>query len=153
MITEDSVSSDTVTIDAPVELVWEILLDFENYEQWNTFCPSIKNDSLALGSPVDMMVDLGNGPSQQVEYICEVQPKQCIAWRMENKPEDPIHAVRSQQLERVDDNSCTYVSIDKFSGPQAAVMMESFAKSVETGFNQCAYDLKAFAEKCFKARR
>ncbi|MFK7975206.1 MAG: SRPBCC domain-containing protein [Halioglobus sp.] len=153
MITEDTVSSDTVTIAAPVELVWEILLDFENYQQWNTFCPRIKNDSLALGSAVDMMVDLGNGPSQQVEYICEVQPKRCIAWRMKNEPGDPVHAVRSQHLEPIDAQSCTYVSIDKFSGPEASAMMEHFAESVETGFNKCAYDLKAFAEKSYKARR
>jgi len=150
MINEDTVSSDTVTIAAPIELVWEIILDFENYGAWNTFCPSVKNTSLELGSAVDMMVDLGNGPSQQVEYICEVDPPHTIAWRMENKPEDPIHAVRSQHLKAIDADNCTYVTVDRFSGPQAKLMMDSFATNVETGFNQCAYDLKAYAEKRYQ---
>lgn len=151
MITENTVSSDEVSIDAPAELVWEILIDFDNYRQWNGFCPSVKNDSLALGSAVDMMVDLGDGPGQQVEYICRVEPNECIAWRMENKPEDPIHAVRSQFIKRVSETSCTYVSLDEFSGPEAAAMMSAFAKPVEAGFNRCAYDLKAHAEKLYQS--
>lgn len=150
MITENAVYSDEVTIEAPVEMVWDILLDFENYPAWNTFCPSAKNTSLELGSAVDMMVDLGNGLSQQVEYICRVEPNKCIAWAMENKPEDPVHAVRSQHLKRLDDQRCTYVSVDEFSGPQMTAMMEHFAGAVEAGFNRCAYDLKAHAEKTFK---
>ena len=48
MITETAVFSDEVTIDAPVELVWKILLDFDNYGQWNTFCPIAINNSLEL---------------------------------------------------------------------------------------------------------
>ena len=60
MITENAVYSDEVTIEAPVELVWEILLDFDNYELWNTFCPRVINDSLEIGSSVDMMVDMGD---------------------------------------------------------------------------------------------
>jgi uncharacterized protein YndB with AHSA1/START domain len=147
MITENSVSSDEVIIEAPAELVWDILLDFSNYENWNTFCPSAKNDSLEMGSPVDMMVELGGHLSQQVEYICRVEPGYCIAWAMENKPEDPVHAVRTQYVKRLDDRRCTYLSIDEFGGPEMTAMIEQFGPLVETGFNQCARDLKAHAEK------
>lgn len=147
MITENTVYSDEVTINAPVELVWEILLDFKKYEEWNTFCPTAINDSLELGSPVDMMVDLGQGLSRQVEFISCVEPLECISWAMENKPEDPVHAERSQRLKRLDAQSCTYVSLDEFSGPGQAAMMEHFASTVEAGFNRCAYDLKKYAEE------
>ena len=149
MITENTVSSDEVTIHAPVELVWKILLDFDNYGAWNGFCPSIKNESLEIGSAVDMMFDLGSGPSQQVEYICRVEPMTCIAWQMENKESDPVHAVRSQFLKPLDKNSCTYISIDEFSGPEKDSMMQHFAPAVEAGFNRCAYDLKKFAEETY----
>lgn len=152
MITKDTVASDTVTIAAPIELVWDIILDFGNYGEWNTFCPSVKNNALALGEAVDMMVDLGSGPQQQVEYICKIDAPNTIAWRMENKPDDPIHAVRSQHLVAIDATSCTYVTEDLFTGPQAQAMMEALATNVETGFNQCAYDLKAYAEKRYRER-
>lgn len=147
MVTENAVYSDEVTIDASVELVWSILLDFKNYEQWNTFCPTAKNDSLEIGAAVDMMVDLGAGLSRQVEFISRVEHLKCIAWAIANKPEDPVHAVRSQFLKRIDDSSCTYLTVDEFSGPQMKAMMEAFSGAVEEGFNRCAHDLKARAEK------
>ena len=150
MITEDTASSDKVTIAAPIELVWEILLDFENYESWNSFCPSIKNKALEIGEAVDMMVNLAGNLGPQTEYLCRIDPLECIAWQMKNEPDDPVKAVRSQLLERIDDTTCTYVSIDEFSGPGAKAMMEAFAVHVETGFNQCAYDLKAHAESTYK---
>ncbi len=149
MITETAVYSDEVIIDAPVELVWQILLDFENYEKWNPFCPRAINESLALGSPIDMMVDLGNGLTRQVEYIAEVTAYECIAWATANKPEDPVHAVRSQRLKRLADDRCMYVTVDDFDGPGRAAMMAQFAKPVETGFNRCAYGLKEYAEALY----
>ncbi len=149
MITEEAVYSDEVTIDAPVELVWQILLDFENYEKWNTFCPRAINESLELGSPIDMMVDLGEGLSHMVEYIAHVEPYECIAWATANRPEDPVHAVRSQRLKRLADDRCSYISVDEFDGPGRAAMMAQFAKAVETGFNRCAYGLKKHAEDLY----
>lgn len=153
MITETAVFSDEVTIDAPVELVWKILLDFDNYGQWNTFCPIAINDSLELGASIDMMVDLGNGLSRQVEYIAEVTPNECIAWATENRPEDPVHAIRSQRLTRVSEEQCMYVTVDDFGGPGRAAMMKKFAKAVESGFNRCAYGLKAHAEALHRASK
>ena len=146
MITEDYVESDTVEIEAPVELVWEILLDFTNYEKWNEFCPRVHNDALEPGAAVDMMVDLGNGLTRQLEYITLVEPGKTIAWGMENKPGDPIHAVRTQSLTSLGPERCSYVTFDQFSGVAVPDMMKIMAKPVEDGFNKCAYGLKAYAE-------
>ncbi len=154
MITDSAVYSDEVEIQAPVEWVWDILLDFDNYAEWNGFCPTAINSSLEIGSPIDMMVDLGQGLSRQVEYISRVEHHKVIAWAMENKPDDPVKAVRSQNLKKLDDERCTYQTVDDFSGPEAKTMMEHFASTVEAGFNRCAYDLKAHAEKTWrKAKR
>jgi uncharacterized protein YndB with AHSA1/START domain len=146
MITDTLIASDEVQINAPAELVWQILVDFENYGKWNSFCPRIINTALEPGAAVDMMIDLGNGLQQQVEYITLVEPNRTIAWGMENKPGDPIHAVRTQKLKALDSDSCSYVSIDDFSGESVAVMIELMGTAVETGFNRCAYELKHYAE-------
>ncbi len=153
MISDNAVHSDRVTINAPTSLVWKVLLDFDNYAVWNTFCPEIKNESLAPGSAVDMMIDLGNGLVRQVEYISRVEPERCIGWRMANQPEDPVHAVRSQYLEPQDEQSCIYWTVDQFSGPGMAAMMEHMAEAVEIGFNRCAYGLKERAESLYKSVR
>ncbi len=145
MITQDTISSDEVVIEAPAQWVWDVLVDFANYEKWNKFCPGCEAE-LLLGSPVVMQVDLGFGIQEQTEYMCRIDPLEAIAWRMENKSGDPIHAVRTQYLKSLGDARCSYISVDVFSGEAAAGMMELMAKPVEAGFNLCAYGLKEYCE-------
>jgi uncharacterized protein YndB with AHSA1/START domain len=150
LITENNVSSDEITINAPAEVVWEVLVDFDNYHVWNDFCPGI-DAQLEMGSPVVMQVDLGNGPQPQTEYITRLEPPHVITWSMENKPGDPVHADRSQYVTPIDDTSCTYLTVDEFSGEAVASMMEAFGKAMEDGFNRCARGLKTRAEALYQA--
>jgi uncharacterized protein YndB with AHSA1/START domain len=149
MITASSVSSDEIIINAPAQVVWDVIVDFANYGLWNTFCPSIKGEPV-VGSPVEMQVDMGNGLQLQVEYVTKVEPIHIIVWSMENKPGDPIHADRAQYVTPIDDKSCRYVSVDEFSGEFAGPMLEQMGALVEKGFNTCAADLKKRAEALYR---
>ena len=149
MIGSDSISSEKITIEAPAELVWSVIVDFENYHLWNEFCPHVSGE-LQLGAPLAMKVDLGNGLQDQVEYISHIDAPHRIVWSMENKPGDPIHADRSQIIEALDDQRCTYVTIDEFSGEMVPQMMSAMAEPVETGFARCAEGLKARAEALYR---
>ena len=146
------VSSNVVTIKAPAELVWHVLVDFASYDQWNSFCPSIEA-KLEIGSPVKMKVDLGQGLQEQVEFITCIEAPRKITWSMENNPGDPIHADRSQVIEVVDENTCTYVTYDEFSGEAAEAMVEMLGQAVENGFNVCARGLKERAELLYAESR
>jgi len=150
VITENSVSSEEIVIDAPAELVWDVLLDFENYGQWNVFCPSVKGEPV-VGAALEMQVDLGNGLQEQVEYVTRVEPCHTIVWSMENKPGDPVHADRTQRIVPIDATSCRYQSVDEFSGEFVPQMMEQMAEVVERGFNRCAQGLKKRAEALYRA--
>lgn len=145
MITENSISSEEIVINAPAEVVWDVILDFENYGLWNPFCPSIKGEPV-IGSALEMQVDLGNGLQQQVEYITRLEPCHTVVWSMENKPGDPIHANRMQRITPVDEGSCRYLSLDEFSGEFVPQMLELMGEVVERGFNRCAQGLKERAE-------
>ena len=65
MISESAVASDVVTIQAPAECVWSILVDFQRYSEWNRFCRQIKS-TLELGAAVEMMTHLGFGLQSQI---------------------------------------------------------------------------------------
>lgn len=152
MITENTVSSDTVTIHAPAELVWQVLVDFELYGEWNQFCPGIKGE-LRMGEPLEMQVDLGSGLQTQVESISCIEPPRKIAWAMENKPEDPVHAERVQEITPIDHASCSYITIDYFGGEMCSPMIEAMGQAVEDGFNLCARNLKTRAEALYQAQQ
>lgn len=145
MLTEDAVYSDMVVIDAPVERVWQILLDFDNYAQWNSFCPQIKS-SLKIGADVEMMVDLGNGLQEQVEQLERLEVNREIAWGMIMGDENTLRALRTQTLIAMPNQRCCYVTVDWFSGELTQAVMEGMGAAVEAGFNACAYGLKTYAE-------
>jgi hypothetical protein len=146
MISDNSVSSEEFIINAPIELVWDVLVDFANYGLWNEFCPSCEGEP-RLGSPLKMQVDLGMGLQEQVEYFSRIEPCTVLAWRMENRPGDPIHAVRTQYLKQLSPTRCSYSSVDEFSGEAVPAMMEVMARAVEDGFNRCGSGLKDYCEK------
>jgi len=152
MIDESSVSSNKITIHAPAQIVWDVIVDFEHYSLWNRFCPHISGE-LKLGAALTMQVDLGQGLQEQVERITRLEPGEIIVWSMENKPGDPVHADRIQRIEAADEESCTYVTVDEFSGEFAPTMLEHFGPLIEEGFNRCALGLKARAEALFKLQQ
>ena len=97
-----------------------------------------------------MMNDLGFSLQTQTEYIICIEATKKIAWSMENKPGDPIHTCQSQYITALSHNSCSYYTVDDFSGEHMPAMLEQFAAGIERGFNSCASDLKDYAEKRYQ---
>lgn len=149
MITPDKVSSDPINIDAPAQVVWDVIVDFDSYHLWNRFCPRIEG-ILEIGAPIKMQVDLGDGLAEQIEYLTRIDVPCTIVWSMANLPDDPIHADRFQCITPLSEVSCTYVTFDEFGGDAAGMMVEAMGAQVEKGFNLCAVGLKARAEALFK---
>ena len=149
MIGEKSVASEEITIEAPAQLVWDVIVDFDNYHLWNAFCPGMEA-RLEVGAPVLMKVDLGNGLQDQVEYITAIEAPHRIVWSMENRPGDPIHANRTQVVTPLDDARCTYWTVDEFDGEMVPDMMAAMGAQMERGFNLCAQGLKARAEALYR---
>ena len=79
---EAVVCSERVAIAAPVEKVWEVLVDFERYHQWNPFCVEASG-KLAVGEPLTMTLKNYLVPGEyfdNVETICKIDAPHCIAW-------------------------------------------------------------------------
>lgn len=62
------IRSDVVEIDAPVEGVWDILMDVDRYGEWNPFTTRVATN-FEIGSPVDLHVTLGPLKLVQPEWI------------------------------------------------------------------------------------
>ena len=78
---ENIVTSHTVEINAPARVVWEVLIDLDNYHQWNSFCPHIRC-GLQIGDEVHMQVlSPETGETVPVfEYLVACDPEQLLSW-------------------------------------------------------------------------
>jgi hypothetical protein len=70
----------TFPIEAPSEVVWDVLVDFERYPEWNPSLPSIAGD-LRVGSTVSMTLAMPGRPSPKVKAeLTEVVPRERLVW-------------------------------------------------------------------------
>ena len=75
------ICSDTFEIDAPIELVWDVLMDVARYGEWNPFT-RCEGADLKVGSPIHLDVTLGLYRRKQTEWIRAVEPPNLLSWSM-----------------------------------------------------------------------
>jgi len=150
------VVSETVEINAPASLVWEILIDMPKYGDWNPFCVECTS-TLEMGAPVNMKLKsyIIGGPEhfENCEYVCAYEPEKLLSWELPHYDAWPYPARRDQFLEATGPESCKYWSTDKFLGPNGIHVMRFAGPWVKTAFDDTAHALKAHAEKLYAEQK
>lgn len=147
--------SDTIEINAPARIVWQILIDMDRYNEWNPFCVRAAS-TLEMGAAVDMTLANYAAPGTLVpncEYICAFEPERMISWEMKWSEAWPYPARRDQVIEPTGTESCRYVSTDAFLGTNGIHVFRFAGPWVKRAFDDSARALKARAEAFFAAEK
>lgn len=127
-----------VDIDAPPDVVWEVLVDFGSYPRWNPFTREVRA-TLEVGSPVAMKVDMGPlGMVAQTETLVVLEPPHRIAWALDDLPRLLLWARRTQTLEALDGGRTRYRTEDLIGGALQGVVAWRYGASLERGFRAMA---------------
>lgn len=143
-----SISTEPVTINAPTQVVWDILTDFEKYPEWNPF--SVKAEStLKVGKPVVLYIAQKNGKLMKQTFTLDVfEPPHKIVWRLPRIIHRRIfNACREQRVTPIDDQHCTYATCDIFAGWLAGSIHKANSAWVKEGFQNMITALKTRAEE------
>jgi hypothetical protein len=148
--------SAATSIDAPLELVWRVMLDTAAYAEWNPFvvraeCPS----PARVGDPVVLHVRWANGRSaRSPERISAVEPPAtdgagvttaCLSYVYEGLPSKLglVRGVRHQRLRQEPGGPTAYDTVEELSGPLVRL---AGPERVAEGFRRHAAGLKQRAE-------
>jgi hypothetical protein len=145
----------TVTIDAPLEVVWQVMLDTDKYGEWNPFVERVETPQPpAVGNPIVLHVRWANGGTvTSPEEITALEPPgttdgaatALLSYRFVGWPSrlGLLSAVRHQRLTQRPGEPTTYDTVEEFSGP-----LVPFAGPgrVADGFRRHAEGLKRRAE-------
>ncbi len=146
----------SVEIDAPIEVVWAVMVDTARYGEWNSFvreaeCPSPP----AVGDPIRLHVEFTPGGRRVTspERITRLQAPQDaagvrvahLAYVFEGWPArlGLVRGTRHQRLRQAPGGPTRYETVEEFSGPLVALAGPG---RVQRGFERHAADLKARAE-------
>jgi hypothetical protein len=145
-------------IDAPIEVVWAVMVDTARYGEWNSFvreaeCPSPPN----VGDPIVLHVEFTPGSRRitSPERISVLEPpaepggeetrNAHLAYVFEGWPArlGLVRGTRHQRLTQEPGGPTRYDTVEEFSGPLVAL---AGPKRVQAGFERHATDLKSRAE-------
>lgn len=132
-------------IDVDQQILWDILINQEEYNLWNPFTPKIETD-WKIGSKVKLTVNMkpGKSPIIQTENLVKLNPSNELAWGMNWGVF--LHAERIQRLTKVSDGSTEYFTEDVISGLLCPIVHLMYGKYIQKGFEGIAISLKKHAE-------
>jgi hypothetical protein len=149
--------SASVMIDAPIDVVWQVMLDTASYGEWNPFVVRAETaQPAAVGNPILLHVVWANGKrARSPERITAIEPPAagadgtataCLSYVYEGLPSrlGLVRGVRHQRLTQPADGPTTYETVEEFSGP--LVRLAGPARVAE-GFRRHAQGLKKRAEE------
>lgn len=144
-----------ISIDAPPDLVWHVMLDTARYGEWNSFVYQVECPSPAtVGDPIKLHVRWANGRTttspERITVIDHPLHEDGVgtaqlSYEYEGLPHrlGLVHSVRDQWLFQEGDGPTLYTTRQELTGPM--VRFAGPARIVD-GFERHAADLKTRAE-------
>ena len=153
--------SASASIDAPLDLVWMVMLDTAAYGEWNPFVHQVECPSpAAVGDPITLHVRWSNGrTTRSQERITQLEPaprgdgerRAALAYEFVGWPHrlGLVHSVRHQVLTQRPGGPTLYDTVQDLTGPMAR--LAGPARIVD-GFERHAAGLKDRAEALARER-
>ncbi len=143
-------------IDAPLEVVWRVMLDTEAYGEWNPFVVRAETvQPPAVGNPIVLHVKWANGKStRSPEVITGIdEPRTdsdgtstaCLTYEYAGLPSKLglVRGTRHQRLTQLKGGPTLYDTVEEFSGPLVKLAGPG---RVAEGFRRHAEALRRRAE-------
>jgi hypothetical protein len=137
-------------IEAPADVVWEVISDFSRYGEWNPFVVSCRT-SLVPGEPIDMQVKVFEAFAQsQREWIFDNRPGVGFSYGLKGSA---LASRRSHEIQPVSADRSRYVSHFELTGWLAPIVKALMSRNLERGFAGMSNGIKRQAEKLYRERR
>lgn len=131
-----------VTIDAPADMVWEVLADAPGYTRWDSGVEKIEGE-IAPGGKVKLFSKINPGRAFPVKVAIR-EPMRVMTWTG-GMPLGLFKGVRTFTLVGTTPNQTAFTMREVFSGPMLGMVAKKMP-DLQPAFDQFANGLKAEAE-------
>jgi hypothetical protein len=154
-----NILTEPIDIDAPIALVWEIMVDFERYPEWNPLNRFFRLDTCAAPGqtvtfgprwgPYDSN-KLGQAGFTQHETLTIWEKNCCLAYATISRW---VNAERTQYLAPLPNDRTRYYTYERTSGVLAPIVRLVYGRRIILGFTANGLALKRRAEACYARAR
>lgn len=138
-----------ITIEAPINDVWDFLTDFEKYEKWNPFIKCIKG-KFELNSKIEVyMQPPGMKGTRMNPVITKIEPVNEFRWIGNLWVKGIFDGEHAFRLEELENDRTRLIQCERFRGVLAPLILYLIGGKTREGFESMNLSLK---KKCEKKR-
>ena len=143
---------DRIGIQAPAEVIWEIVYDLERWSEWNPTYPHAEGE-IRIGQVITAKLALPDQPLQELKpKILDWVPNQQLHWQLSFMG-GMIRTLRYIEIETLADQSCVVDNGEIFGGMMGPSLGRRMGRTVQRGFKAMNEALKLRAEAHWAARQ
>ncbi|MEW6131297.1 MAG: SRPBCC domain-containing protein [Acidobacteriota bacterium] len=135
-----------IEINAPAQRVWQILLDFDRYPQWNPFIKNISGEAKA-GGRLNVRIHPPNSRAMTFKpTVLKAEPDRELRWLGRLLIPGLFDGEHRFVIEPIDENRVFFTHAERFNGLLVPLLWKSLDTQTREGFMQMNAALKKLAE-------
>ncbi|MHA2368003.1 MAG: SRPBCC family protein [Candidatus Hodarchaeales archaeon] len=135
-----------IMINASAEKVWNQLMDFESYPDWNPYVKAISGDQ-EEGAKLEVDLQPNGGRGMIIKpKITEIQPNERFAWKGKFFVPRLFDGEHIFEIESISEDQVRFIHREEFRGLLMRPILRSVAESTCRGFEEMNQALKAQVE-------
>ncbi|HML05454.1 MAG TPA: SRPBCC domain-containing protein [Methanobacterium sp.] len=135
-----------VEINASPKVVWDILMDFENFQNWNPFIKQISGNP-QVGSKIEVFIHPPDSRGMTFKpKILDYEPEEKLRWIGTLGIPKIFDGEHSWIINEIDENKVLFIQKERFTGILVS-LLGGMLKNTEKGFKMMNSALKKEAEK------
>ena len=139
-----------IEINAPAEHVWQILMEFPSFPEWNPFIQRIEGEA-KQETRLDVFLKLPGKKGMKFRpRILTVEPGKELRWIGRLGIPGIFDGEHIFSIEPLGEDKIRFVQKEKFTGLLSSLLLRSIASSTKQGFKGMNEALKSRAEKTKK---
>src|SRR3569833_4249527 len=141
-----------VGINAPAEVIWEVISALKSWSQWNKLYPQASGQ-LRIGGTLELTLDLpGQKPQQIKPTVLEWVPTEQLHWRL-SMMGGLVKTTRFFEIASLAEESCIVSNGELFAGMMGPSIGKRMGRTIYRGFVEMNEALKARAELLWQRRK
>ena len=136
-----------IEIDASPNKVWQILTDFDKYNQWNPFINEIIGSAKA-GSKIEIHIETPSGRNRKYEpTVTKVEKERELRWLGKSSIPGFMNGEHVFMINEVQSGRILFVQREVFNGFLSSLFGKSLDTDIKEGLDEMNKALKERAER------
>ena len=141
-----------VGVQAPAEVVWEVISDLNSWEQWCALYPKALGE-IRIGAVLDITLALPGRPVEQIKpTVLEWVPNEQLHWKLAMLG-GLVKTIRYFEIESLAETSCIVSNGEIIGGLMGPRLGKGLSRTIYRAFVEMNEALKARAESLWLARQ